>query len=139
MPKGGDLHSHLSGAIYAESMIDWAAEDGLCVDTKSLVLQKPPCDAQPGVIAAKDAQALLLLPRELHLSIRKEDADFRPWHGWVAREHAPPAVPSSDKCRADHRQVAGGGREEEEVTIWPLLSVSIGNRSASRPSQARDA
>jgi len=23
MPKGGDLHVHLYGAIYAESMIDW--------------------------------------------------------------------------------------------------------------------
>jgi len=56
MPKGGDLHSHLSGAIYAESMIGWAAEDGLCVDTKSMALQKPPCDATPGLVAAKDAQ-----------------------------------------------------------------------------------
>ncbi len=24
MPKGGDLHNHLSGAIYAETLIDWA-------------------------------------------------------------------------------------------------------------------
>lgn len=32
MPKGGDLHNHLSGAIYAESFIQWAAQDGLCVD-----------------------------------------------------------------------------------------------------------
>jgi adenosine deaminase len=31
MPKGGDLHSHLSGAVYAESYLRWAAEDGLCV------------------------------------------------------------------------------------------------------------
>ncbi|UTW55780.1 hypothetical protein [Kordiimonas sp. SCSIO 12610] len=30
-PKGGDLHNHLSGAVYAETMLDWAAEDGLCV------------------------------------------------------------------------------------------------------------
>ncbi|MES2949855.1 MAG: adenosine deaminase [Pseudomonadota bacterium] len=56
MPKGGDLHSHLSGAIYAESMIGWAAEDGLCVDTKTLTVVKPPCDAAPGLVAAKDAQ-----------------------------------------------------------------------------------
>ena len=27
MPKGGDLHNHLSGAIYAESYLRWAAED----------------------------------------------------------------------------------------------------------------
>lgn len=32
MPKGGDLHNHLGGAIYAESWIRAAAEDGLCVD-----------------------------------------------------------------------------------------------------------
>jgi hypothetical protein len=32
MPKGGDLHSHLSGAVYAESYLRWAADDGLCVD-----------------------------------------------------------------------------------------------------------
>ncbi|MFS3135072.1 adenosine deaminase [Gluconacetobacter sacchari] len=31
MPKGADLHNHLAGAIYAESMLDWAARDGLCV------------------------------------------------------------------------------------------------------------
>jgi adenosine deaminase len=35
MPKGGDLHNHLSGAIYAENFIRWAAQDGLCVDVAS--------------------------------------------------------------------------------------------------------
>src|SRR4029079_3443836 len=29
MPKGAALHSHLSGAIYAESYIQWAADKGL--------------------------------------------------------------------------------------------------------------
>lgn len=28
MPKGGDLHQHLSGAIYAETYLEWAAEAG---------------------------------------------------------------------------------------------------------------
>jgi adenosine deaminase len=32
MPKGADLHSHLSGAVYAESYLRWAAEDQLCVN-----------------------------------------------------------------------------------------------------------
>src|SRR5215207_4401334 len=32
MPKGGDLHNHLSGTIYAESYIKWAADQGLCVN-----------------------------------------------------------------------------------------------------------
>src|SRR5579875_1189604 len=31
MPKGGDLHMHLSGAVYAETFIREAAEQGLCV------------------------------------------------------------------------------------------------------------
>ncbi len=38
MPKGGDLHNHLSGAIYAESYIRWAAEDKLCLVTATLTL-----------------------------------------------------------------------------------------------------
>jgi adenosine deaminase len=48
MPKGGDLHNHLSGAVYAESFIQWAAQDGLCVDRNALALAQPPCDATAG-------------------------------------------------------------------------------------------
>jgi adenosine deaminase len=33
MPKGADLHNHLSGAVYAESWIRAGAEDNLCVNT----------------------------------------------------------------------------------------------------------
>jgi hypothetical protein len=55
MPKGGDLHSHLSGAVYAESMIRWAAEDGLCIDQKTLEASLPPCDALTGRPEAKQA------------------------------------------------------------------------------------
>ena len=38
MPKGGDLHMHLSGAVYAETFIQDAAEDNLCADPVKLVL-----------------------------------------------------------------------------------------------------
>ena len=38
MPKGGDLHVHLSGAVYAETFIANAAADTLCVDPTKLVL-----------------------------------------------------------------------------------------------------
>jgi adenosine deaminase len=41
MPKGADLHVHLSGAVYAESFIRAAAEDNLCVDSASLSFAKP--------------------------------------------------------------------------------------------------
>src|SRR5687767_9312516 len=43
MPKGADLHSHLSGAVYAESYLRWAAEDGLCVNTRQLAIVGPGC------------------------------------------------------------------------------------------------
>jgi adenosine deaminase len=58
MPKGGDLHVHLYGAIYAESMIDWAADSGLCVDRTTSQLMKARCDScerysdKPGVSCA---------------------------------------------------------------------------------------
>ena len=45
MPKGGDLHVHLSGAIYAESMIDWASENALCVDRSTSKLIRAACDS----------------------------------------------------------------------------------------------
>src|SRR6266852_2418580 len=41
MPKGADLHNHLSGGIYAESWIRAAVEDGLCVDLSSHSFAKP--------------------------------------------------------------------------------------------------
>jgi adenosine deaminase len=40
MPKGGDLHNHLGGAVYAESWIRAGAEDGLCVNTATLSFVK---------------------------------------------------------------------------------------------------
>ena len=53
MPKGGDLHNHLSGAIYAENYIAWAAQDGLCLDKKALALAPPPCSAPQAIPAAQ--------------------------------------------------------------------------------------
>ena len=41
MPKGGDLHNHLSGAVYAENWITWAEEDGLCIDKADLRVYFP--------------------------------------------------------------------------------------------------
>ena len=44
MPKGGDLHNHLSGAVYAEDYLDFAASDNYCVDRTTSRLLAPPCD-----------------------------------------------------------------------------------------------
>ena len=55
MPKGGDLHNHLGGAIYAESLIDFAAQDGFCVDHTTSMLIAPPCDDACTRFASKPA------------------------------------------------------------------------------------
>jgi len=41
MPKGGDLHNHVSGAIYAESYLHAAAVDGLCADLRAGAIVAP--------------------------------------------------------------------------------------------------
>jgi adenosine deaminase len=55
-PKGADLHVHLSGAVYAETFLKDAAEDGLCVDKLALKLAKPPC-AGKNLLAVKELLA----------------------------------------------------------------------------------
>jgi adenosine deaminase len=48
MPKGGDLHNHLTGAVYAESYLRWAAEDNLCLATTTMTIVAATCDAADG-------------------------------------------------------------------------------------------
>ncbi|MFN2327057.1 MAG: adenosine deaminase, partial [Gemmatimonadales bacterium] len=75
MPKGGDIHSHLSGAIYAESYIAWAAEDGLCLVRATMGLVPPPCDAAAGRPAAST------IPGDPNLHTDVVDAwSLRNWH-----------------------------------------------------------
>ncbi|MGW5973517.1 adenosine deaminase family protein [Streptomyces sp. NPDC055186] len=54
LPKGGDLHNHLSGAVSTEYLVELAAEDGLCVDTSTMTAVAPPCGA--GARPAADAR-----------------------------------------------------------------------------------
>src|SRR6478752_3790529 len=54
MPKGGDLHTHLAGAVYAERFIAWAAQQELCVDPQEVVVAKTQCD-RAGAVPVSDA------------------------------------------------------------------------------------
>ena len=44
LPKGGDLHNHLGGSNYAENLIDFAAQEGLCLDRATWALHPAPCN-----------------------------------------------------------------------------------------------
>lgn len=69
MPKGGDLHNHLSGSIYAESYIQWAAENGLCVNNQTMALMVPPpkssCDPKSDQPPASVALTNSVLYRQM--------------------------------------------------------------------------
>jgi len=54
MPKGGDLHNHLDGSVWAEDYLKWADEDGDCLGPDH-TLSLPPC--APG---QADARGLML-------------------------------------------------------------------------------
>jgi adenosine deaminase len=54
LPKGADLHHHLTGAVYAESYIQYAAEDGDCFDA-TFTIVPPPCDGAKGSSPASRA------------------------------------------------------------------------------------
>ena len=46
MPKGADLHDHLSGATYAEDLLAYAKQDNFCIDTVTFMLsQNSQCPA----------------------------------------------------------------------------------------------
>jgi adenosine deaminase len=86
-PKGSDLHVHLGGAVYAETFIRDAAEDGLCVDTVALVLAQPPCSGN--LIPATDLSGNIDREHQLlydklvdALSLRS----FVPTAGWSTHD-----------------------------------------------------
>ncbi|MFI6609839.1 adenosine deaminase [Streptomyces sp. NPDC050507] len=56
LPKGGDLHNHLSGAASTEYLIQLAIERGLCIDA-TMTAVAPPCGTgtRPAADARTDA------------------------------------------------------------------------------------
>ena len=93
VPKGADLHVHLSGAVYAESFIRAAGEDGLCVDTKALSFAKPPSGGCPrvlGQLPAADMLAHMQIPANQDLYDKLIDAfsmrSFVPYAGWSGHD-----------------------------------------------------
>jgi hypothetical protein len=83
MPKGGDLHHHLTGAVYAESYIGFAVDDGDCIDTTTFGIAAPPCDGTTTVPAVKATTDFVLRNHVIDaLSIRNfhpspQDEDVR--------------------------------------------------------------
>lgn len=86
LPKGGDLHHHLGGAVRAESLISYAARDRKCVDVVTYVVTPGPQPCGPGRRPAQDAARGGAFRREVvrAWSMRgfglPHDGDPRPGH-----------------------------------------------------------
>jgi adenosine deaminase len=99
MPKGADLHSHLSGAVYAESFLAWAVEDGRCIRAATLAAAVGPCDADAGLVPADSAY-------------RDADLHRRVIDSWSTRNWSPALVDGHTRFFDTFGQfvVAGRGR-----------------------------
>lgn len=69
MPKGGDLHNHLSGAVYAESFIRDAAKNALCIDEQTLSFVSPTASPETHCTADEIPASRALADNQLYGSL----------------------------------------------------------------------
>lgn len=85
MPKGTDLHVHLSGAVYAETFIKDAVEDNLCIDTAARAFAKNPSGkCADGQVPATSVLKNQKLYDELVNSFSMRS--FVPYAGWSGHD-----------------------------------------------------
>ena len=87
MPKGADLHYHLSGGVYAETFIRGAVEDGLCVDVKQLAFTRCQAgnDGDKSIVPAANAYKSQELYDQLVNAFSMRS--FVPYAGVSAHDH----------------------------------------------------
>ena len=75
MPKGGDLHNHLSGSVYAETFFDIALQDGLWLNTDTYVLNSESvCNSCVNLYPGMENEHNLRVQSIDHWSIRNYDS-----------------------------------------------------------------
>jgi adenosine deaminase len=83
LPKGGDLHNHLSGAASTEVLISLAALDGMCIDITTFVAAPAPC--VPGQRPAADTATDPAFYRAVLMAWSMEG--FQPGQGQSGHDH----------------------------------------------------
>lgn len=132
-PKGGELHNHLSGAIYGETLLDWAAEDGACIDTRELAI-RPTCAGEgyrpaAAVIADEPLRSALIDS----LSVRHPGFRERSGHDQFFSAFGRMAMPAKRNGDALAAVLDGLGRQNTfylELMVTPqfIASRSLGAR-----------
>src|SRR5262245_63053517 len=84
MPKGGELHLHLHSAVFAETLIQDAIEDELCVDVAARAFDKRQVadDGAPGCVEGTVPAASVLKDQRLYDGL----IDAFSMRGFVASE-----------------------------------------------------
>jgi len=102
-PKGADLHNHLTGAVYAESYLAWARQDGLLLDSTLTLVE-------PALCARRTCADLPGSPTD-----PRYDAVLR---AWSMKDFVPGAESGHDHFFAAFRKfrpVSGAARHKGEM------------------------
>ncbi|MCK9392889.1 MAG: hypothetical protein M0Q01_15130 [Syntrophales bacterium] len=76
LPKGGDIHHHYSGAIYAETYLDWVGKKNYCIyreSDKQLKVEKYRIETRPAADLAEGAGKICVSAD----TVRKDNAFYR--------------------------------------------------------------
>ena len=115
MPKGGDLHNHLGGNVYAEDFLRWAAKDGLCADGEHLL--PPPCPADHAIAT--------LIERQPEAYGRLVDAlSTRGWQAGVGRNERS----GHDQFFATFEKFGPAGRGHTADALVLTRRVAVGDK-----------
>jgi adenosine deaminase len=126
MPKGGDLHTHLSGAVSTETLVRFAVEGGWCVDRRVFQASPPPCgpDQRPAsdtnddkafydqVVAAWSMKGFASGPESGHDHFFATFGKFSP----VTARHEGEIL----------AEVASGAASQNEFYLEPLITLQFG-------------
>ncbi|MET0289687.1 MAG: adenosine deaminase [Pseudoxanthomonas sp.] len=145
MPKGGDLHHHLGGSIYAEDLLRWAAEDDLCVArAEDHSLSPAPCgDGQVAVrgLAARDAALYAATVDALSMrnythgqgAASGHDQFFATFARFGALDHR-----KAEQVAATLEQAVRDRVSYVEIMTNPSQSSLLAKAAAERPWNAQD-
>lgn len=65
MPKGGDIHHHYSGSLYAETYLEWVSKKGWFIDKCTLNIIKKPQKNSCELLSVKELMSNAKLYRKL--------------------------------------------------------------------------
>ncbi|TFW18476.1 adenosine deaminase [Massilia arenosa] len=92
LPKGGDLHHHYSGAIYAEQYLEWVGKMGYCVNKISLRIETDKAVAESQK-ALKPAEKTCLSTQEVLADDFTLSQVLQKWSSKDFYNHSGPQLP----------------------------------------------